>query len=399
MMKAKWVLALALAATVATPTLALVTLPGHKIVPAQTTWNLRPVVDGNHIAFGDYRFAGTTGSYITGYTNLFDVSTETLTVLGLESGTPVVSQIAWVAAWAPWTPQVGVEGDYVGYNTAVDQGGMVYQISTGTYMPVQNKGEQWHFADVSPAGLLAIQDWQPPFVSQVINPATWDANADGPTIYRTPVGNEFGQAPRIGGDIVVWNGQTNTTYDKYIYDISTNEKRLIWRSSRSNLVDTDGDTVKDKPAVAPVLIVDTDGTSVIMPVRIWTNRDADNQARTQIWVYDVASDEWTIALDQEGVDGEPMISGDWMVFQRRNVGGDFDVWAMQISTHTLVAIDTGLDTNAKYPTISGSLIAWAVEGINGDANQREIHYLYIPEPASLGLVALGGVMLAHRRRR
>jgi len=378
---------------------------GDKMVHGDdlSTWNLRPVVDGHNIAFGDYRFAGTTGSFTTGYVDLYNTQTESLNVLGYHGGTPVVSEIAWVAAWAPWTPQIGLNGDYVGYNTSDGLGGMVYQISTDTYTRVENEGPEWHFADVNQDGTLVIQSWEnPQFTSVAIDPTTYNpANHDSTILYRTPWGNEFGQAPRIGGDIMTWNGQTDTTYDKYIRDLSTGETRLIWRSLRTNSVDTDGNDVPDQPGTAPVLITDIaqDGSKLAMPIRNWANRDANNRPLVTIMVYDVATDTWTIAVDQEGYDREIAIDGDWIAWQRDDLNGHSSIWAMNLTTMNPILVAGG-DIHAEAPTIDGTtgLIAWAESGVNGDVNQRAIHYTYVPEPAGLLLTSLGGILMIRRRR-
>lgn len=376
----------------ATPVLADVSLPaGDNIALKNSKRVLRPLVQDNRIAWGDFAFADVNDTWVVGYVNLYDTQTNTLKVLGRAGGDPngamVASELAWVAGWAPWTPQIGFEGDYIGYNEPLTMGGIVYQISTGTFTHVNNPGEQWHFADVNGNGLLAIQDWDPAMTTNLINPATFDGS-DGSMVFRgSNASTEFGTAPRISGDTMAWNDDTADDYRRTMYNVATDTETVIWTSSKTTAT------------LYPQKIqVDSTGNKLVLAVRDESTTDGFGSKLTEVIVYDVATSTWSTLLNFAAGDEEPMLDGDYLVWQRKVASGNNDIYGMKISTGDIFPIATG-SANAQYPAVDGNtgLVAWIEPDGSGADYSFDVHYTFIPEPAGLGLLALGGLALLRRR--
>ncbi len=397
----------AMAAMVAaTPAFAQNTPLGDNVAPTAvgSTFGLRPVVQGNMIAWADYNAGVVGGGGTNGCIYMYDVSTVTLNWVGTTDNNVWPAdweEVSWTGVWAPWTPQIGLEGDYLYYaNIWSDNAESVrrYQISTGISTRYSNLGQQKHFADGNAAGMLVTQDWEGNMTAMLIDANTWDGNASSAAF--TAHSDEFGTAPRISGNTMVWQEDFAATEGIGMYDLGTATQSTILSFDRTPTVDTDGDLVADKPALeARFPQVSNDGSKVVTWVRHWDNRDANGQALTDIRVYDVATGVWTILVDQLGVDEQPYLDGDYLVWDRLVATGDHDIMAMEISTATIFTVDSG-SRDARYPVVDGStgLIAWAVDNPSLGSWNAAIHYTYIPEPASLCLLALGGLALVRRRR-
>ncbi|MCC7145507.1 MAG: PEP-CTERM sorting domain-containing protein [Phycisphaeraceae bacterium] len=385
----KSLLGLAILALVASPALAASPF-GDNLALKNSKRILRPVVQGNMIAWGDFAFADINNTWVAGFINLYDTQTNTLKVLGRAGGSPtgaiVAAELAWVAGWAPWTPQIGFEGDYIGYNEPITQGGIVYQVSTGTFTHINNTGEQWHFADVNGSGLLAIQDWDPAMTPNLINPATYDGS-DASMVFRgSNASTEFGTAPRISGNIMAWNDDTADDYRRTMYNLATNTETVIWTSSK-----TTANLYPQK------IQVDSTGSRLVMAVRDETSDNGFGGKLTDVVVYDVAAGTWSTLLNMVAGDEEAMLDGDYLVWQRKVATGDNDIYGMEISTGRVFAIATG-SANATLPWVDGStgLVAWIEPDGTGDYS-FDMHYTFIPEPATLSLLVLGGLGLLRRR--
>ncbi|MCC7409659.1 MAG: PEP-CTERM sorting domain-containing protein [Phycisphaeraceae bacterium] len=394
-MKSVYTFGLLALVVAATPVLASVPFPaGDNIALKNSKRVLRPVVQDYRIAWGDFAFADINNTWVVGHINLYNTQDNSLLVLGKAGGSPagavVADELAWVAGWAPWTPQIGFEGDYIGYNEPITNGGIVYQISTGTFTHMDNPGEQWHFADVNANGILAIQDWDPFATVNVIDPGTFDGS-DGSMVFRSAnASTEFGTAPRMSGDTVAYNDDTASDYRRTMYDIGTNTESVIWTSPKAN------DLYPQK------IQVDSTGNKLVLAVRDEASDDGFGGKLTQVIVYDVTAGTWSTLLNFEEGDEEPMLDGDYLVWQRKVGVGNNDIFGMYIPSGQVFHIAQGA-ANAQYPWVDGDtgLVAWIEPDGSGEDYAFDVHYTflpaYVPEPASLGLLALGGLALLRRR--
>ncbi|MHB9070218.1 MAG: PEP-CTERM sorting domain-containing protein, partial [Sedimentisphaerales bacterium] len=81
------------------------------------------------------------------------------------------------------------------------------------------------------------------------------------------------------------------------------------------------------------------------------------------------------------IDGNLLV---WM--DDRN--GDYDIFGYDLLTQTEFAIATGLGDQLR-PAISGNIVVWEMNG--------DIYGTTIPEPCSLFLIGLGGLLLRKRK--
>ncbi|MCC7203795.1 MAG: hypothetical protein IT441_01855, partial [Phycisphaeraceae bacterium] len=292
----KWILSLVLAAAVSAPAFAQTTPLGDNIAPTAvpSTFGLRPVVQGSMIAWGDFLGGVNGGNGLNGCIYMYDVNTAALNWVGTTDNNVWPAdweEVSWIAPWAPWTPQIGLEGDYLYYNNIWSDNGESarrYQISTGISTRYSNLGQQKHFADGNAAGMLVIQDWEGNMTASLIDANTWDGNITSAAF--TAHSDEFGTAPRISGNTMVWQEDLPASDGIGMYDLGTATQSTILSLDRTLTVDTNGDTIADKPALeARFPQVSNDGSKVVTWVRHWDNLGVNGQAKTDIRVYDVAT--------------------------------------------------------------------------------------------------------------
>jgi beta propeller repeat protein len=192
--------------------------------------------------------------------------------------------------------------------------------------------------------------------------------------------------PGVDGNIIVWAdkrryvpGLTSTLIsDIYGYDTATGQEFLIAAAQ-------DG-VPQTSPAISGNIVV-------------W--RDGHNGG--DIMGYDISTGE-AFPIHVESPDdytGQtvPDIDGQYVVWVDGREGPDGAVWSIRgydllTSREFIVFQDAGYVT---FPSISGNLLTWTWHPVGVD-NER-IMAAYIPEPASVCLLAAGGALLAARRRR
>jgi TolB protein len=90
---------------------------------------------------------------------------------------------------------------------------------------------------------------------------------------------------------------------------------------------------------------------------------------------------------------EPAIDGNLVVWaDSRN--GNHDIYGYDLAKGVEFPIYVG-PGDQYFPAVSGNLVVWESD-LNGNVN---IYGTYVPEPATLALVAMGAVAAMLRRKR
>lgn len=219
---------------------------------------------------------------------------------------------------------------------------------------------------------------------------------DGTTIQSLagPTAND----PRVGGNGVVWRASdgndaeiyhrnlttgvttqlSNNNYNDHFQQVSDN--RAIWTGyvnpgqSQGELFVYDGSSTQritnnTEFEIHPVISGD---------LAAW-------ESGGDIYMYDFNSGLTQQITDSAEFEGLPEISGSNIVWQGFD-GNDFEIYLFDGST-IFQLTDNGFED--ARPQIDGDAVAWVGDG--------DI-YLAIPEPATLSLMALTGVLIVRRRR-
>lgn len=400
-MKAKWILSMALAAALATPAMAFV-INNAPDPGVGGTDVMRPEVDGGRIAWGtDIRPpAGVGGAYV------YDTATSTLTNYGVVGGVGRTS-----VNWAPWSNQIGIAGQYMlaGFNIesvnleGVGVTGLAADGTGGTNVVLGNiTGDpigHWdhHFGTVNSNGDVFWQGFTPTADMRLLH---MNLSAPGVVNVLYPGsggGNEFGSNPYAAkySDRVVHLTITNN--ELRVYDMSDATDHIVWSAAdtaafnlhqgvRRTRLSNEGDwavfnnrLIGGVDNQADIFLADL--TNIASPV--WTNLTNDAlQNRDDPVIQKISADEALVVYATRVPGGLFYIEGFIVSGLASNapVAGDAFVIAKDASQ------------NMQYPSTDGNVIAWL------NSTLGVVQYTYIPEPASLGLLALGSLALVRRRR-
>lgn len=256
-----------------------------------------------------------------------------------------------------WAERVTDETDIYGYNLSTE---IKFEICT-------EPGRQ-----IKPSisdNIIVWQDYR-----------NWNGQGDWTTDiygYNLNTGNEFiislneGKQlyPKVKGNIVVWQNQIQNDPDSadiYAYDLNTCTEFAICTAERGQFM----------PSVSDNYIVWHDWRS--SSINPYNSGDA-------LYVHDLSSGQEFELYSNWGDDQYTNIDGDIIVWQNSSYNS---ILGYNMLTDTFLEICT--ESNGYYPDISGNTVVWVQYLGDGEYG---IYGSYIPEPCSLVLIGLGGLVI------
>ena len=230
----------------------------------------------------------------------------------------------------------------------------------------------------------------------------------------TPLGN--GNLARVSDTHVAWDGgdgdpeteiflydgtsTTQVTNDVDVFDMNPeiSGQKVVWHTEETFWDPLEGNvTLKDAFLYDGSQVVQlTNHGRVHSGPKIsgdWVVWDEIDGITTDVFLYDGQSIIELTPGDAEGF--EPVVGGSLVVW-KSHVGGDNELFVYDGSS---VVQLTGAGINSNFvPHVDGTTITWT--GKADDGNDYEVYMAsYVPEPATMGLLAMGGMALLRRRRR
>lgn len=421
-MKTKWILSMGVVAMIAVPSFAalgpIVTVPG--------TGGHRPTVDADGVVLSGVgatpviNWATYDGSGFGG---------RHAVVPGTTASTPAASSII---TWSPWAMQTGIANQWAVYGAvdpipgSSDSGIDVENLATGAVVHIAESeasvpgGYGW--TDVNSAGDVVWIAW--PDAADGVAPT-------GSRLRTSNVSSGVATAPiTLVGDLSTQNGgermRLSSDSDRIahrldsafgsgaslanVYDLGDGVDYNIFNSDgdqkfyksaiddSGNWVVTNMRSVADNTTASDIVLIEVDAAKVAYPITA-----AVGAGQTYLTGDGSGGAAPTHTRNDPSMD---MIDADTaLVVWGDNAGGDYDIVGMFISglsTSTPVAGSVftiaGGAGDQNFPdvdydsTYGAPIVTWLVGG------GGTIAYRYIPEPASLSLLALGGLAFVRRRR-
>jgi len=218
-------------------------------------------------------------------------------------------------------------------------------------------------------------------------------------------------SPAVGDNVVVWS----TSGGAYALDMRTGQEFRVHAAAGPPYFaypDVSGNIIVGDSGVSNASVYGLDvtdrreflialgggGLGNIRPaisgnIVVWKDYSKPNGG---IWGCDLDSNtQFPIDVGEYG-HAWPDVDGRYVVWQDgRNGGSNSDIWGYDLVTGESFPIYEGPGSQLR-PRISGNLVVWEDRLLDGT---QRVTGAYIPEPASVALLGLGGALLAVRPRR
>lgn len=408
-----------LALLVTAPAMAVTLVPGP-IQSIPNTYNIslqRPAVS-------DYRIIASSagmGSYAGGVqSQLYNVTTNVLTPVG--SGTVLDNpQVNWAVGPLGYAQNnhVGIAGSWVaaGGSASSNVNGSsltnkLWFLNGGSSLRAGGQSSNEHFSDIDRNGKAIWTRW---------NDAV---GGTGFALMYQDLANNPGGSPTVlvSSDPLspVYNAQYNDSSCPNIADDGSG--KIAWSSTTAgkshyiyDLNTMTNYTVYNNPAAGNVLRnrISDDGNWTV-----WNERGASTQGtsnRSDIMLLNVSNPGspvvYNLTNDLAKLREDPNIEiyGDntaiivWGERDSAQIAGNYEIKGMVVSNLSgtptpgpIITLASEVGRDLRYPDIDKNLIAWA-RNPNAVNVETYTQYMLIPEPASLALLALGGLALIRRR--
>ena len=178
--------------------------------------------------------------------------------------------------------------------------------------------------------------------------------------------------PRISGDKVVWWQGLG----------GPNDQVMLYDGTSTYQITPIGSTFHNGGGRSP----DISGDYVV-----YVGNDGGND--DDIFLYDISTGLTTQLTNTTYTEITPRISGSGVVWTGVTPGSDYEIFYHDLLTDETWQLTDNDGLEQRWPQISGTHIAW--RGFDGV--DYEIYSTTVPEPATLGLLLMGGLVLLRRR--